>query len=284
MVRFSSLLFLIACVGQLFSQTTTYQISVIEATLYDQPIDDAKALMKLSFGEEVKVGKFVKGDSWASVIYKGTAGYILSSQLKVASGGEKERVDIQKYHVIAYEAKLYATASESSGVLSTCKLGTEVGYISDDGDWAKVKLGSKVGYLKTRFIRPGAYNQKAAEAAKKDKEESTAMSETWVVKVPTADLKVKPDVNAGVLSTLNNGTEVLVVGKVNGDKWAKIRYNNAIGYMSFRFLKRFSNDPPPPKEAKRIGAVCRDGKVMPRTGRKACEKHGGVLRWVYKQQ
>lgn len=271
-------------VGQVvLAQTKTYQVKVLEAVLYDQPLDDAKALLKLKFGEKVTVGKFIRNDSWASVIYKGSTGYIRANQLKPAETGGKQKVEMQPYHVIAYEAKLHNSPSASSSALSTLKLGTNINYISDDEGWAKVKVGSQIGYIQYRSIRAGRYTQKQAKADKAKKEEA-AISEVWVVKVATADLKAKADVNAGVISRLSKGTELEVVGRVNGNKWAKVRYNNAIGYISFRFLKRYNSDPPPPKQAQRIGAVCRDGKVVSRTGRNACEKHNGVLRWIYKQQ
>jgi len=58
-----------------------------------------------------------------------------------------------------------------------------------------------------------------------------------VVSNAYAHLREKPTTKSKLLGTLNKGTKVDVVEKVEGGKWAHVKVNNMEGYISANLLK-----------------------------------------------
>lgn len=130
----------------------------------------------------------------------------LSGAAMAASSGKisKENVNMRK------------SASKDSDVITVLDKGDTVTIESNKGDWYKIKVGSKTGYVRKDMI--------SAEQAN-DKE---SPSKIYIVK-DSVNIRSKASTSADVLTRADNGAHLTVL-EVNGD-WYKVECDGKTGYV-----------------------------------------------------
>ena len=112
------------------------------------------------------------------------------------------------------------TNHRSMGVLNK---GTKVVYISENGNWTKVKYNSTTGYICSDYLREESSST------------STTTTDTMYV-TPSVGLNVRkgPAIGYSRVGKLSKGTEVTVHSTSNG--WSQITANGVSGYVSSAYL------------------------------------------------
>ena len=233
--------------------------AVIKQTtkLYENARTDASSYCTLYAGTKVTCLK-VSG-SWARVSYNGQTGYVPKAMLAKDTDpapadpvvpeqpeqqpGEDSGSSSQSVKVRTLTAaKFYKRPDTASGSLATVPKGKEFICLKTSGEWARVQIGSKTGYmLKSALILVSDENAGVGgEAPEPEQPEQTPPStSSGVICYLKADnaLYAAPSTTAESAASLKKGDKVLVVQVKSG--WAKLYTEKAVlGYLPSSVLSK----------------------------------------------
>lgn len=109
--------------------------------------------------------------------------------------------------------------SLEAAVLGQYPTGTWMNVHEETGEWSKVSVDGKQGYVMSKFLTDGASNG------------------TLYVKTNTGiglNLRDEPSMNGNILTSFKTGTAVKVLN--HGKEWSKVQVGDTTGYMASRFL------------------------------------------------
>ena len=117
--------------------------------------------------------------------------------------------------VVGNSINIRTGANASAGVLGSANQGTELNVLGKNGDWYKVSYkGNNEAYISSQFL-----SVNKIDAA---------------VKGNNVNVRSMPSTNAAVVTTVNNGDPVTVIGQT-GD-WYQLAYNNGNAYINRSFV------------------------------------------------
>ena len=193
----------------------------------------------VNHGETVQV---ISNDgSWCQVIYGGQQGYIMSSYLDFGDGsgdappaddppatqqppalgsGEAEAI----VRTTSGSLNLRAQASLQAAVLATIPRGESIVVTSRGGEWSAVRYGSVSGYVMTQYLYfPSDDSQEVASYAIVTTQSSAL------------NMRSQPQTGSSIVTTLPRGARVGVI-EWRQDGWARVAYENHLGYASTAYL------------------------------------------------
>ncbi len=106
-------------------------------------------------------------------------------------------------------------ASTGSEVLTTLAKGESVTIQSQDGDWCKVSIGKKTGYIRNDMLdqKAESTDKTTTKTAAKTSSETTADISTVYAAKESVNLRDKPSTSGNVLQQVNYGETITVTGK-----------------------------------------------------------------------
>ncbi len=108
------------------------------------PNTSAGIIKKLS---NSRVSVLDKSSGWYKISFDGKVGWVKDEYINVLT---------TKGNINANGVNFRSNASTTSKVISSLKVGTSVMILDTKKDWNKVKVGSKVGYVATKFVTTAA--------------------------------------------------------------------------------------------------------------------------------
>jgi len=131
------------------------------------------------------------------------------------------------YHVSAPQATVYGMPNTGSAVQAQLKRGDEVQYlkIMESGEWAKVQVNGKIGYIDINVIAEGPFKQEVKKAT----------SKKYHVSVFQTAIYGNTKFSANKIKTLSQNDVVEVIG--DAGEWGKVKISNGIGYVFMAHLE-----------------------------------------------
>ena len=216
--------------GSTTTTTTTKGTVTAAVNLRSTASWSGTKLLVINKGEEVEIVE--KGSEWTKVKYSSKTGYIPTEHVKVSSGSTSgsSSTEATTNATITEATYIRATASWSAEKVLLLNKGDKVTALSKTGDWVKVSSGGKTGYVSVDFIN----------ISEKIEDNSTPTETTtkYVVNADSLNVRSGPGTNYSILGSVKSGTVINVYSITNG--WAKIKYNNAVGYVSASYIKKQS--------------------------------------------
>ncbi|MED4963756.1 SH3 domain-containing protein [Heyndrickxia coagulans] len=210
-------------------------------TLRAKPSKSAAKLDSLKKGTAVLV--YNVSDGWAEVKAGTKTGYVRAEYLTSTKPGSTatttstaktttKYVNVDKgSHLI-----LHSKASTSSSILASLARGEKVTVYSISGEWAKVKAGSKTGYVHASFLA----NSNPDSSADTSTPAKTTTKYVNVDKGSHLILRSKASETSSILDSLPRGEKVTVYS-ISGD-WAKVKAGSKTGYVHASFLANSNPD------------------------------------------
>lgn len=132
----------------------------------------------------------------------------------------------ETYHVSALNASVHSLPNATSAVQSQLKKGDELKYLKlmESGDWVKVQVKGKIGYIAVNSISAGPYEQDVKQAT----------STKYHVSVFQSAIYGSKKFSGNKIKTLSQNDIVVVLGDV--DEWGKVKINSSIGYVYMAHL------------------------------------------------
>lgn len=187
----------------------------------------SKKLGTLARGRVVTV--LDRKDNIAKINYNGNIGYALLTSL--------ERAD-EVYEVISTTARVFTKADDSSKVIATVKKGYKVTVTAIDlsGKWAKVRNGSKVGFMKMGVLK---VTDDVVSAEPVTTEEKASIAKTMYINKDGVKIFSKMNKSSKVIATVKKGYSLTVTA--TSGEWAKVKNGSKVGYV---LLSRLSETKP----------------------------------------
>ena len=174
--------------------------------------------------------------AWSKVNVQGKVGYMASQWLSATKPGavattpdaSKPSAPAKGYAVVNNPRStqvlfLRSKPSISSEALGYYRNGKVVTLLEKTGEWYKVRVDGKTGYMMAKFL----------------KVKQEAVSGTATVYNPNGNSYVNfrsgASLNAKVIDTVPVGTSIKVIEK--GTDWTKAEFDGVVGYISTWFLK-----------------------------------------------
>lgn len=122
---------------------------------------------------------------------------------------------VAKGTVVGNNVNIRTAASASAGVLGNATGGAELNILGKNGDWYKVSYkGNNEAYISSQFLSV-------------DKIDAA-------IKGNNVNIRSMPSTNAAVVTTVNGGEGVTIIGQT-GD-WYQLAYNNGNAYVNQSFI------------------------------------------------
>ena len=134
----------------------------------------------------------------------------------------------EKAKVTGYMVRLRESASEKARVLDAYPKGTQIKVLKKEGDWSKVSVRGKTGYMQNSFISTGASSDGGSDSGS---------GKTRYVDTETGaplHLRQEADKYSVSLGKYRPGTEVTVLK--SGKYWSRVSVNGKEGYMGSNYL------------------------------------------------
>ena len=218
-----------------FAENETRVITCGTLNLRAEESASSKILGKYGWGSEVLV-KGVNGD-WASVDVGGQSGYMYAKYLG------REGTTNSTAYVKTNSRGLNLRAEPNGNILGSYPRGTKVTVLATTGEWSKVSVDGKTGYMQSRWLSGKAVSGGSSAV-------SPAVG-TAVVNNPRdtqvlflrreanggsyVNFRSRASLSANVIGTVPVGTTVKVLEKTTD--WTKVEVNGKTGYISTWFLK-----------------------------------------------
>ncbi len=209
-------------------EVTSYSLNVRQAANANSKIVDW-----LQQGQVVDI--LNDGNGWDHVqLSNGKTGYVNDKFLKTVSTGGDHRT------VTAYWLTLRNGPSADTAAIDYLKQGTNVNIISFSGNWAKVQVNGKTGYVNTSYLSKPSTNT-TSPSNNNSTSESRTVTAYWLT------MRNAPNASAKDIDYLKQGT-VVIVHSYQGD-WAYVTANGHNGYVNSKYLSKGTSTPTtPPKE------------------------------------
>ena len=183
----------------------------------------SKILGKYGWGSEVLV-KGVNGD-WASVDVGGQSGYMYAKYLG------REGATSSTAYVKTNNRGLNLRAEPNGNILGSYPRGTKVTVLATTGEWSKVSVDGKTGYMQSRWLSGKAVSGGSSAVS--------PAAGTAVVNNPRDTqvlfLRREANVSSESLGYYRNGKTVTLLAR-QGD-WYKVSVDGKTGYMMAKYLK-----------------------------------------------
>lgn len=195
------------------------------------PSSDGDVIASYAPGTRVKV--LLKGQTWYKVEVGGKVGFMnvkfLSAKKPSGSTGGSSATAINAYGVVNNPVasqclNLRETASLKAKVLGQYYNGTKVYVYSKTGDWYKVSVGNKTGYMMSKYVKLGT--------SVSDAKQRTVINTNGGT---YANLRDFAGMHYPVLKQVKVGTVVEVLAK--GEFWTQVNAGGTVGYINNYFLK-----------------------------------------------
>jgi cell wall-associated NlpC family hydrolase len=148
--------------------TQSAQIVGTKVNIRTSPNTSSSIITKLS---NSRVSIVDKSSDWYKISFSGKTGWVNSDYIKVLSTNGK---------INANGVNFRTSASTTSKVIDSLSTGTSVAILDTRSGWLKVKVGSKVGYVVTKFVTITKTSVRTANSTAKTANATTSTAKATV--------------------------------------------------------------------------------------------------------
>ena len=192
-----------------------------------------------SLKQNDKVEVISESNGWSKVKFSGKEGYVSSTYLKDADGGntgggsENPNPTPGKTKVVtATSLNVRSGPSTSNGVIGSLKQNDKVEVISESNGWSKIKFNGKEGYVSSTYLKDADGGNAGGGS------ENPNPSNNKIVTATSLNVRSGPSTSSSKIGSLRQNEVVEVISESNG--WSKIKFNGKEGYVSSDYLKDYS--------------------------------------------
>lgn len=184
-----------------------------------------------------------KTGDWYKIKMGSQWGYIHGKYVKVTSTSSNSDssgeaitapADLDRGEVTASNLNVRASASTNSKIISSLRKGTKVDLQDKTGDWYKVKIGSRSGYIHGKYVKEIISTSSGSDSSGDSSSEPVEL-ERGEVTASNLNVRSSASTSSAIISSLRKGTKVDLLGKT-GD-WFEIKVGNRSGYIHGKYVK-----------------------------------------------
>lgn len=223
------------------------------------------SLGKIPSGKPVDVLKVYDGGAWAKIRYNGKTGYVHTGYLKLTKveniGKTTKKANRRRttskslradgYHMYTSRTvNVRRSASKNTKRLGKATKGKDVLIISRKGDWYKVYVNGRYGYIHGAYLKDYAVGSSSSGSSVKATRSTSRKKTTSSVQGKSlrsdgyhmytsrgVALRSSNTASSKKLGSLPQGSDLLIIDK-KGD-WYKVYVNKRYGYVHGAYLKDY---------------------------------------------
>jgi len=211
------------------SSGTSASVTTYSLTLRQSASGNSKALDYLIKGDKVQILGY--SGNWAKVSVNGKTGYVDKSYLSISASTATSTPSTSYASVNTYSLTLRQSASSSSKDLDYLMKGTKVQVLSTSGNWSKVSVNGKTGYVYKKYLTTVSSSTPTPTPT------PAPVVTTYTKYVTSTDglnVRASRDWKSTKLGTVPYRGKVTLSNVVNG--WGYVVYGNLKGYANVSFL------------------------------------------------
>jgi len=197
------------------------KVAVDGVRLRMEPHTDARILAVMNIDAVLTVLGF-EGD-WYKVMYDNQLGYVFGEFISLPGDWTPDAVEEPFVPEVYFEpgvvndhgVRLRAAGSTDSEILATMDKGTAVTVTGSDGEWRRVMLGDRPGYIYGVYVTLS--------------ETLESVDEVGYINVDGVRLRAENNTDSEILTVMAVRTPLTVLDKV--DDWYKVDSGNKTGYV-----------------------------------------------------
>lgn len=185
-------------------------------------------------------------NGWYKLVYDGNTGYMRSDYIDIissdgtSSAPETEETedttssetDVNRSGSVTGDYVRFRTGpSLTASIICLLNKGTSVDVLSEIDGWYKIVYSGSTGYMSSDYISLASVDSGSSDT----EPEVEDMDEVGYVTGNYVRFRQGPSTGDVIITTLNRGTSVKILGKTDG--WYKIEYNGNVGYMSADYIE-----------------------------------------------
>ncbi|WP_410983007.1 SH3 domain-containing protein [Bacillus cereus] len=187
--------------------------------LYQERTTNSDSLGNISYNTPVIILETTR--NWYKVNAQNKIGYIQKSNLSL----KKLNQERNQYIVNASALNLRSEPNIQSAILDVLPNGTFISVQETHSDWYLISHNGKTGYVKKEFV---------SNSLQPFVKGITIQNNSYYVATPRLRVRSGAGTNTAVIGSLQNGTQIQVVGKVGS--WYKIRFGSGYGYVAQHYV------------------------------------------------
>ncbi|MCI0765567.1 SH3 domain-containing protein [Bacillus sp. TL12] len=187
--------------------------------LYQGNTTNSDSLGSISYNSPVIILETTH--NWYKVNSQNKIGYIQKSNLSLTKLSEQRNQHIVNVTALNVRSK----PSLQSSILDVLPNGTFISVQETHYDWYLISHNGKTGYVKKEFV---------SNRSQPSVKGITIQNNSYYVATPKLRVRSGAGTNTTVIGSLQNGTQIQVVGKVGS--WYKIRFGSGYGYVAQQYV------------------------------------------------
>lgn len=216
------------------------------------PTSSYHSVGSLASGTTVSV--LLRGNGWSMISGGGLTGFMSNEYLSGTSGTSSTMAVVNNPRSTQV-LNLRECPSQAARSIGQYRNGTQVKVVRRASDWCEVYVGTRHGYMMTRYLRFGGSGSVApppvvppvVQPTRPPMYPPSPERSYAVVSNPRSTqvlyLRAEPNQNASVRGQYKNGTQVRVAAY--GSEWCEVYVGDKHGYMMTRYLDFYGAVPNP---------------------------------------
>ena len=181
-----------------------------------------------------------KTGSWYKIKYGSKVAYVSSNYISSSNNSNSSSDNNSSTSTGKGTVKLSSTSSSlnlrdnpslSSKILGGLSHGSSVDILGKTGSWYKIKYGSKIGYVSSKFITTSNSSNSSGSSVTNQRFGTVYLSN----KYSTLNVRKNAGTNSSVISSLAYGSKVEILS--SSGEWYKINFKNTTGYVYSKYIK-----------------------------------------------
>ncbi len=223
-----------------YNSTVTGTITADVLNIRSNHNTSSNIIGKINYNTKVSILEIANG--WYKIKYNNTTGWISGEYVKLDSNSNT--VQASKTGIVTATAlNVRSAGNTSSRIIGSLSKNAKVQIISTSNGWHKIKYNNTTGFVSAEYINTSSSNSNSGNGNTNNNNSNSSDStvkSNGIVNADALNVRSGASTSNKIIGSLRKNATVQIISTSNG--WHKIKYNNAIGFVSAEYITISSNN------------------------------------------
>ncbi len=223
-----------------YNSTVTGTITADVLNIRSNHNTSSNIIGKINYNTKVSILEIANG--WYKIKYNNTTGWISGEYVKLDSNSNT--VQASKTGIVTATAlNVRSAGNTSSRIIGSLSKNAKIQIISTSNGWHKIKYNNTTGFVSAEYINTSSSNSNSGNGNTNNNNSNSSDStvkSNGIVNADALNVRSGASTSNKIIGSLRKNATVQIISTSNG--WHKIKYNNAIGFVSAEYITISSNN------------------------------------------
>lgn len=223
-----------------YNSTVTGTITADVLNIRSNHNTSSNIIGKINYNTKVSILEIANG--WYKIKYNNTTGWISGEYVKLDSNSNT--VQASKTGIVTATAlNVRSAGNTSSRIIGSLSKNAKVQIISTSNGWHKIKYNNTTGFVSAEYINTSSSNSNSGNGNTNNNNSNSSdntVKSNGIVNADALNVRSGASTSNKIIGSLRKNATVQIISTSNG--WHKIKYNNAIGFVSAEYITISSNN------------------------------------------